>query len=378
MLSFRTTGYSGYATKYSSFFDNKIAVATSANYGLVGNGKLFVLSIEPDGSLKSDIDFETQDGLYDLAWSEVHENHIAVASGDGSIKIFDISLNNFPIMMWQEHKREVFSISWDLVDKLNFSSSSWDGTIKIWNPNSKQSLMTLSPINLDTSISMDNNNLSNDLKHSSVPLSNSKNEAMVNTTTKECIYQVVFSPHSPNNLISVNASSHLHLWDIRSPKPKVMDFISHGGLETLTCDWNKYRPTVIASAGVDKSIKIWDLRMITNIDDSPNALKSAPNPLNQMLGHEFAIRKIIWSPHNGKNILSCSYDMTSRVWEDITDDNAMYQNSRRMNSGNSCRGVFNNHQEFVIGGDWSLWGNPGWVATTGWDEMVYIWDTNRL
>ncbi|ODV64233.1 Pex7p [Ascoidea rubescens DSM 1968] len=233
-------------------------------------------------------------------------------------------------------------------------------------------------MNIDQSVNIESNpNNLNNLKKSSIPLSNSKNESMVNTTTQECIYQVVFSPHTPNNLISVNASSHLHLWDIRSPKPKVMDFVAHGGLEALTCDWNKYRPTVIASAGVDKSIKIWDLRMITNIDGS-SANNSIPNPTNQMLGHEFAIRKIIWSPHNGKNILSCSYDMTSRVWDDITDDNANYQSSRRMNSANSCRGIFNNHQEFVLGGDWSLWGNPGWVATTSWDEMVYIWDTNRL
>jgi hypothetical protein len=36
--------------------------------------------------------FDTQDGLFDLAWSESHENHIVVASGDGSIKMFDIAL----------------------------------------------------------------------------------------------------------------------------------------------------------------------------------------------------------------------------------------------------------------------------------------------
>lgn len=37
--------------------------------------------------------FDTQDGLYDLAWSEVHENQIATASGDGSVKLWDLMLN---------------------------------------------------------------------------------------------------------------------------------------------------------------------------------------------------------------------------------------------------------------------------------------------
>ena len=37
--------------------------------------------------------FDTQDGLYDLAWSEVHQNQIVTGSGDGSLKLWDITLN---------------------------------------------------------------------------------------------------------------------------------------------------------------------------------------------------------------------------------------------------------------------------------------------
>jgi peroxin-7 len=37
--------------------------------------------------------YETQDGLYDLAWSEVHESQIITASGDGSLKLWDVTLN---------------------------------------------------------------------------------------------------------------------------------------------------------------------------------------------------------------------------------------------------------------------------------------------
>lgn len=54
-----------------------------------------------------------------------------VAAGDGSIKLFDITLDEFPIQSWQEHKREVFAVHWNLVTKDTFCSSSWDGTIKI-------------------------------------------------------------------------------------------------------------------------------------------------------------------------------------------------------------------------------------------------------
>ena len=37
--------------------------------------------------------YDTQDGIFDVAWSEMHENQIASAGGDGSIKLWDISLD---------------------------------------------------------------------------------------------------------------------------------------------------------------------------------------------------------------------------------------------------------------------------------------------
>lgn len=49
MLEFRTEGYNGYGVKYSPFHDNRIAVAASANYGLVGNGRLYVLRLTAQG-----------------------------------------------------------------------------------------------------------------------------------------------------------------------------------------------------------------------------------------------------------------------------------------------------------------------------------------
>jgi peroxin-7 len=36
--------------------------------------------------------FDTQQGVYDAAWSEVHENQLVVACGDNTIKLFDITL----------------------------------------------------------------------------------------------------------------------------------------------------------------------------------------------------------------------------------------------------------------------------------------------
>jgi hypothetical protein len=49
ILAYRTQGFNGYAVKYSPFFDSRIAVSASANFGLMGNGRLYILSLTANG-----------------------------------------------------------------------------------------------------------------------------------------------------------------------------------------------------------------------------------------------------------------------------------------------------------------------------------------
>lgn len=322
MLQFRTRGFNGSNVKYSPFYDNKLVVSASANYGLVGNGRLYVLSIQNDGQVTSDASFDTQDGLFDVSWSEMHENHCVVASGDGSVKIFDIQVGKFPIMQMKEHTKEVFCVNWNMVDKSQFVSSSWDGLVKVWTPQRAQSLLTL--------------------------------DGVQPNTQSQCIYQAKVSPHNPHIVVSVHSNSHVMVWDTRNGGQRVLDFVGHQGAEALCVDWNKYSSTVIATGGVDKLINMWDLRV-------------QGKNINTLVGHDFAVKNLCWSPHDGNELLSCSYDMSCRVWR--TEVGRFQQNRFK---------AFHGHKEFATGGDYSLWGQPGWVATTGWDEMVYIWDSNRL
>ncbi|KAJ5465709.1 peroxisome targeting signal receptor [Penicillium desertorum] len=318
MLHYRTQGYNGCAVKYSPFFDNRLAVASSSNFGLVGNGRLHILELTANGiqPLKW---FTTQDSLYDLAWSEIHENQVLAASGDGSIKLFDCTANDFPISNWKEHAREVFSVSWNPVAKDRFCSSSWDGTVRIWSPHRPQSLLTL--------------------------------------PTHSCTYSASFCPHSPEIISSPS-----------TPDPPATAIPGQPGgpappAEALTHDWNKYRPTVLATAGVDRAIRTFDIR--------------APQqgPLSTMLGHEYAVRKLAWSPHLSNVLLSASYDMTCRVWSDRSDVAGGDMDMMRAGPVVGAElGRMGRHTEFVTGVDWCLFGSEGWCASVGWDENLYVWD----
>ena len=39
------TGFQGYSVKFSPFEEGKIAVATAQNFGIIGNGKQYVLQV---------------------------------------------------------------------------------------------------------------------------------------------------------------------------------------------------------------------------------------------------------------------------------------------------------------------------------------------
>lgn len=141
---------------------------------------------------------------------------------------------------------------------------------------------------------------------------------------QSCVYQALFSPHQPDILATCSSDGTLKIFDLRAPA-----YVNSGsnantftnplsaaaltvpasGTELLTLDWNKYRPFVLASAGVDKVVKVWDCRMV-KVGEQGGVGGICET---QLPGHEYAVRKVQWSPHRAEVLATASYDMTCRV-----------------------------------------------------------------
>ncbi|KAI5303971.1 peroxisomal targeting signal 2 receptor [Ascosphaera pollenicola] len=97
--------------------------------------------------------------------------------------------------------------------------------------------------------------------------------------------------------------------------------------------------------------------------------------LGVMAGHDYAIRRLAWSPHLSNVLLSASYDMTCRVWSDESDKPV---GGAPLHIGGPTNGRemsrMNRHTEFVTGIDWCMFGAEGWAASTGWDERLCVFD----
>ncbi|KAI9653780.1 MAG: peroxisomal targeting signal 2 receptor [Alyxoria varia] len=338
MLEFRTPQFKGFAVKYSPFIDNRLAVATGQHYGLLGSGRVYILRILPDGRIEPETLYKTPDTLYDLTFSEAHESHLLTASGDGSVRLFDLTVPNHPVRVWTSHSREVYSVHWNLLSKTTFLSSSWDGRVNIHDP-AREDPITVLP-------------------------------------THTCTYSAQFSPHDNGIVSAVGSDSTIRIFDLRVPASSanhlVMTLANHSAPSTrpgvapiqqafppheiLTHDWNKYRPSVLATGGVDKLLRTFDIR-------NPHY------PLGVGSGHEYGVRKVAWSPHMADVLLTASYDMSVRVWRDgQAEEDGCVRGT----------GVMGAHTEFVTGVDWCMFGMEGWCASTAWDERVLVWDAKEF
>jgi peroxin-7 len=134
----------------------------------------------------------------------------------------------------------------------------------------------------------------------------------------------MFSPHQPDLVASCSTDGTLKIFDLRTPSyapsaPGNNTFtnpvsaavltVPASGTEVLSLDWNKYRPFILATAGVDKLAKVWDCRMI-KLGETGGVGGACEA---QLLGHEYAVRKVQWSPHRAEMLATASYDMTCRV-----------------------------------------------------------------
>ncbi|KAK9866651.1 hypothetical protein WJX84_002150 [Apatococcus fuscideae] len=303
-------GFNGYSVKFSPFEDGRLAVASSQNFGIIGNGRQHVLQMTQTG-LQEVAAFDTRDGVYDCAWSEENENILASACGDGSIKVWDVAAppDVNPLRSLEEHTREVHSLSWNLTQRTLFLSGSWDDSIKLWDVNRPTSLSTF-------------------VDHT------------------YCVYGAVWNPAHGDVFASCSGDCTLKVWDLRQPHP-TLNIPAHQH-EVLSTDWCKYNDCVLATGSVDKSIKIWDIR-------------SPQREVTSLQGHTWAVRRVLFSPHAENVLASCSYDMTVRLWDVAAPEDALLQ-------------VWEHHTEFAVGIDFSmlsegLLASTGWdEMVVAWGE----------
>lgn len=214
-----------------------------------------------------------------------------------------------------------------------------------------------------------------------------------------CVYASLFSPHSPDMLASCSSDGLLKIWDLRTasaatpnnpatpasnaPPSKPALMIPAHPTEVLSLDWNKYRPDTIATGSVDRTVRIHDLRMASGAAGGGGIMANSPvgggkGTLATLIGHDYAIRRVAWSPHAADVIASSGYDMTARTWKVPAVSSQQPGGLAPLNDGGLggiCTDIYADHREFVVGLAWSLY-EPGVLATASWDQECHVFMPN--
>jgi len=255
--------FEGYACKFSPFLPNVIACGFSQYYGIIGNGRLSIFTQNnTSGILEETRRFNTNDGIFDLAWSETNENHILTGCGDGSLKLWDVN-HKQPILNIKEHAGEIFGVSWNHTAANLVASAGMDSTVKLYDMIKGVPIMNL-------------------IDH------------------RKVVYSVTWHPTLENILASSSADQTVKLWDTKSGK--VMKTLISQNAEMMHMDFNKYENT-IATAGADGTILIFDLRGTGDV------------PLTILNGHSLTARKVMFSPFFSSVLASVGYDMNVIIWD---------------------------------------------------------------
>uniref|UniRef100_A0A7N5ZUR0 Peroxin-7 n=1 Tax=Anabas testudineus TaxID=64144 RepID=A0A7N5ZUR0_ANATE len=157
------------------------------------------------------------------------------------------------------------------------------------------------------------------------------------------IYSTIWSPHIPGCFASASGDGTLRVWDVKSAACRLA--IPAHKAEVLSCDWCKYDQNILATGSVDCSVCVWDLRNVRQ-------------PVNRLLGHTYAVRRVKFSPFSKTVLASCSYDFTVRFWD--------YSRNQPLLD------TVEHHSEFVCGLDLNLH-IPNQVVDCSWDETVKIY-----
>ncbi|CAG7725365.1 unnamed protein product [Allacma fusca] len=310
---FTTTGSHGQSVAYSPFAPNLIACATGSNYGLSGNGFIYILDNNESG-ITEVLKIDQRDNFYDICWSESEPNILASASGEGLIHIWNIGQKypRVPVAEFKGHrKHEMSSVSWNLPKFSNLIlAASWDGTSSVYDPTNPG----WPAIKIKT--------------------------ALDGYKT----YQSVWSPHNPNTFLAASSDGRLTLWDAQASSQEPQAVFHSPNSEVLTCDWGKYNNSIAISAGGDSMIYGWDLR-------------NPAHPIFELQDHGQAVKRVKFSPFHPTIIASGSFDTTVRVHDFQASDGSIH--------------ILNHHSEFVHGVDWNLH-TPGELVSCAWDQTVKI------
>lgn len=266
------------------------------------------------------------DGVYTLAKDPNSLERFASGSGDGIVKVWDL-VGRDETWHTSAHENIVKGMAWTHEKKLLTCAS--DRAVKLWSPYDTPSdsspIATWLGTGAFTSIShhrskpsfavsSDSISIYDLEKHTATP------EVLKWPTTIDTITNVSFNPIETSILASAAVDRSIVLYDLRTSMPLHRTILKFPG---NAISWNPMEAMNFAVASEDHNIYIFDGR---KMDRALNVLKD----------HVAAVMDVEFSP-TGEELVSASYDRTVRLWSRMKGHSRDIYHTKRMQRVFSCK-----------------------------------------
>ncbi|CAG0917946.1 unnamed protein product [Notodromas monacha] len=203
----------------------------------------------------------------DVAWNCIDDHYLATAATNGSVVIWNLlkPARSKQEHVFQDHSRTVNKVCFHNSEANLLLSGSQDGTMKLF-----------------------------DIRQLSVALTFFSNT--------ESVRDVQFNPHFGHQFVAVSDNGTTQIWDSRRPDKIDRQFTSHSG-PVFACDWHPLNRSWLATAGRDKTIKVWNVDQKCALEHTVWTIAS--------------VGRIKWRPQRNFHIASAALvvDCSVNVWD---------------------------------------------------------------
>jgi periodic tryptophan protein 1 len=204
------------------------------------------------------------DAVMCLDWNKEHRNILASGSADKTVKLWDITTQQCSYT-FNHHTSKVQSVKWHPTESTVIASAAFDHKAVVLDGRQEKPVVATFDISADAECLTWNPHDTNQL----VVSCEDGNIHVFDLAAKKCAFEikghvgavsaVSFAPRVPGMLATAGVDKSVRIWDVTTDRAECVASKSMGIGEIYCAEWYKDSPFLLASGGAKDKVALWEV-----------------------------------------------------------------------------------------------------------------------